>query len=258
MGVAFFDQVLDDEKKKKEEKAEEERKKREVKAPYVECGCGPHMGRGRAANRRNRARLPPPTLFSHPHPPTCPPIPRPDHIRTSVFGERIPYKTRAERAAERAANGETVDTTAASASSSTPATPFAKTPSSGGLLYTSPGAASGTYATRFTARNSNATAQVTGGPRPSVSYLNKAPLPAGRPGFAGTTLAKAQAEKEAKRLEAQRNIERIAAERYQEERKRREEERLKKEAERKAQMEAEASAFSAEPEWKRNIRSGRK
>jgi hypothetical protein len=111
--------------------------------------------------------------------------------------------------------------------------------------------ATGNYATRFTARNAAMPTQPTGGPRPSVSYLNKGAIPAGRPGFAGTTLAKAQAEKEAKRQEAQRNMEKIMAERYQEERKRREEERLRREAERKEKLAQESAQASAEPSWKR-------
>ena len=173
------------------------------------------------------------------------------HVRvhsSTAFGERIPYKTRAERAAERAAAGEAPDAT-------TPASPANKTFTPSYLSPTNNGGGSqvGMYATRFTARTSSATAPATGGPRPSVSYLGKSDLPAGRPGFAGTTLAKAQAEKEAKRLEAQRNMEKIMAERYQEDRKRREEERLKKEADRKAKLDAQAGQFT-EPEWKKNLK----
>jgi len=110
------------------------------------------------------------------------------------------------------------------------------------------------YPTRVTVRNSSAQPTDTRQIVAAQSYLAKAPVPAGRPGFVGQTLAKAQAEKEAKRLEAQRNIERIAAERYQEERRRREEERQRKEEEKKAAQQAQA-AQSTEPEWKKNIRS---
>jgi hypothetical protein len=184
---------------------------------------------------------------------------------SSPFGERLPFKSRAERAAERAAEAAARGEPELSASPVTDSKRSSQTEGarvSSSATAGSPSASktnSPVYATRFTARNSSAMAPLRPGSLPVSSYLDKGEaIPSGRPGFARTTLAKAQAEKEQKKIEAQRNMEKIMAERYQEERRRREEERLKREEERQAKLAAQNVQNVEEPEWKRNIRAGRK
>jgi len=91
--------------------------------------------------------------------------------------------------------------------------------------------------------------------RNSMMQEVKAPLPAAPINNIHTQRLQLQKEREQKKMEAQKKMDQIMAQRYQEQKKQREEERKKMEEDKKNQREAEVQQIVSEPAWMQALKN---